>query len=472
MRDVRLRYFQSMEALVIRGHFYNNATLNAARNAGWRLRWVDPVLRKQIEVTQFEDAIINIWAMEEYIEVVYVHTDVAFVASLEGSFFPSSEKPTGCKVWAVKDMSSRSFVENFDTGVIAIRPDRDEFAALTTKLKDETNEPFSLNLFLNKVYNKQNGAWCELERQKNANMATFSQNRSLWDATRHIQLIHYTQSKPWQCEDLYKPLCSIWNEEEGSNVYPVTIVTAFYPGPSKHGISEYIGWGRTFLQQPIPIVIFTDNRHSIVGLADRNPNMTCVEELTMDEFSVSRAIFNWTQQLNMDPERSIHSPRLFKLWLEKTWFVMRAIRLNPFHSAYYVWVDFGCFRSRAWLSGSWTALSERFPSRDRILLLNFPEHHPTKKVAGGVIGGSVQAWRRWTPLFDHVLVSHANANFFIGDDQVAMSIMAAQHPDVVCRVTPANNGDDPFWYSLYYLAGRVDPQLECNQIHPMLATTM
>ena len=48
----------------------------------------------------------------------------------------------------------------------------------------------------------------------------------------------------------------------------------------------------------------------------------------------------------MDPEKSIHSPNLYKIGNEKSNWLKRASVLNPFHSNFFAWVDIGYFRSK------------------------------------------------------------------------------------------------------------------------------
>lgn len=225
--------------------------------------------------------------------------------------------------------------------------------------------------FLNKVYTKANGKWCELDFELNANLAAYSQARSFWDSTTP-EVVHYTMNKPWDCGPEYREVCAHWDKHVHSHIYPVTVVSAYFSGPSKHSSAEYQEWGKNFLAHKMPLILFTDDPDSIVGLQDRDKSITKVILVKKSAFLMSHRMFEWDKQLSLDPEKDIHSIHLFRVWLEKTNFVLKAIRSDRFRSQQYVWVDFGCFRSGHW-NDTWVALSERFPvHKQQMLLLKSP----------------------------------------------------------------------------------------------------
>lgn len=461
-------YFSAMELLVLKGRPYDPFLLEEARAAGWTLRWVDPIMPPHpSKFARFRDqfAKLHLWALEEYTEVVYMDLDAVFVGPLNGPITSKAAYPTDCKIWAARDIRASVWRDTFNMGVAGLRPSKKEFERLHTLMANDAvtyEHVMSEQGFLNAIYNSSNGAWCELEFEKNANLAAYKQKRAFWDAAKHLQVVHFTMNKPWDCKGEYTPVCNLWRLEAESTAAPVTVVTAYYPGPSKHGESKYVKWGRTMLKQKVPMVIFSDKRSSIPGIESRDPNLTRVVELSMNEFSVMRSYLDWNEQLMKDPEGKIHNTHMFKVWLEKTYFVMRAIQMNTFHSSHYVWVDFGCFRSQSWSAGNWTVHVERFPSSDRLLMLNAPKHHPRKKVAGTIFGGSVKAWQSWAPRFDELLSNSVRQGTFVGDDQILMSMIAERIPQLVCRVNATETGDDPWWYLQFYLAGKAEADTNCS----------
>lgn len=420
---IACRYFAAMELMVLEGRTYSPMVLEQARAAGWRLRWVEPITPPHpSDFARDQFVKLHLWAMVEFFEIVYMDLDAAFVGPLQGAFTSTTGFPAGCKLWAARDVRAGKWQEGFNMGVAGIRPNASEFDHLHQLMaKDQVKYEHTMSEqgFLNAVYTSQNGKWCELEFEKNANLAVYSQQRAFWDAAApRIQVVHYTMNKPWECGSEYRPVCSLWDAESASPSSPVTMVSAYYPGPSKHDDGEYADWGRTFLKQPVPLVIFTDKRSSIPGIDERDANLTRVVELGIAEFHTSMSYYSWDKQLEKDPEKAIHNVRLFKIWLEKSELVSRAMQLDVFHSMYYVWVDFGCFRSSAWTSGDWTVHAERFPD-NRILLLNPPIRLPTKRVAGTIFGGSVAAWKAWLPHFyDRLQYEVRKGEMFVGDDQI------------------------------------------------------
>lgn len=463
-------YFAAMELLVLKGRTYTPDVLEQCRAAGWRLRWVDPIEPPHpSDFARFRDQFVklHLWSMEEFAEVVYMDLDAAFVGPLQGTFTSLEAYPTDCKVWAARDIRASVWQDAFNMGVAGIRPNKTEFDwlyQLMAQDKVQYEHTMSEQGFLNAIYTSKNGAWCELDFEKNANLAAYSQQRAFWDkAAKQIQVVHYTMTKPWECGAEYRPVCNLWETEAAAFTAPVTVVTAYYPGPSKHQQSEYAAWGRTFLQQPVPMVIFTDSRNNLPQVDTRDPNTTVIVELDEALFRTSQTHFSWDKQLQMDPERGIHHTRLFKLWAEKTQFVMRAIHMSTFNSSHYVWVDFGCFRSPAWAGGKWVVHAERLPTLNRMLMLNLPVSHPTKKVAGTIFGGSITAWRSWSKRFFDLLSREGRkGTVFVGDDQIAMSLVAERFPHLVCRVAAVDTNDDVWWFLQYYLAGKTPINPHCN----------
>jgi hypothetical protein len=150
------------------------------------------------------------------------------------------------------------------------------------------------------------------------------------------------------------------------------------------------------------------------------------------------------------------------VWLEKPNFLVKAAEINAFQSLYYLWVDFGCFRSSRW-GRNWTVHAERLPTHNRMLMLNAPGDHPTKQLAGTIFGGTTHAVRLWSHYYYTQLAREVRRGTFVGDDQILMSIVAQHHPRLVCRVTGTDTGDDPWWFLQHYVAGKTSLSEQCSQ---------
>ena len=51
-----------------------------------------------------------------------------------------------------------------------------------------------------------------------------------------------------------------------------------------------------------------------------------------------------TNQYEIDPEKSIHSPALYAIWSSKSWMLKIAADENLYNSTYFFWVDAGAWR--------------------------------------------------------------------------------------------------------------------------------
>lgn len=229
--------------------------------------------------------------------------------------------------------------------------------------------------------------------------------------------------------------------------HSLTIVSAFYDGPAKHSGSEYAQWGANFMRMRAPVVFFTDGTTSIPAGARTRPRDSIHIILKHpDDFYVSSLGIDWDAQLEIDPERHIHSVHLFRVWLEKTNFVMEATRTNPFQSNYFAWIDYGYFRRKG--DPPWAPTPACMPP-GKMLLLNTSSlpFNSGKVVGGGAMAGDVKTWQAWNRTFYNTLVARVGAGEFVGDDQTTMTRVVLTRPGLVCLVHPVQGYGD-VWFSL------------------------
>jgi hypothetical protein len=453
-------YFDDYILIIMSNRTYDPSVLELARVAGWRVRSLTPITPPHPSTFErFRDQFIklHVWNLTDYDEVVYMDSDTLFVKQLGDSFISQN---SSCKIWAARDIRAGKWQPGFNMGVAAIRPSSNEFKRLLSLLRNDTvryEYVMSEQGFLNAVYSKS--GWCPLPFEKNANLAVFTQLPLFWHEHKNrIEVIHFTMSKPWSCEQAYKDVCNLWDlgkDEYPGILTPVTVVTAYFHIPNKHGHLKYTQWAPAFFQQRNPLMMFTDAPAVNLGLKARS-HPTVVVQTKLASFFINGLGIDFERQLAIDPEKNIHNIPLFQVWLEKSHFVIEAISRNPFNSKYFIWVDVGCFRTGAW-GGDWVVHVERL-SLERILLLNSPVYVPRKEVGGTIFGGHANAWKRWSRAFYEIASTEAQLGVFIGDDQIVMSKLAQQYPGLVCRVNATEVVGDPWFYLQHYLAGKVPPQ--------------
>lgn len=229
-------------------------------------------------------------------------------------------------------------------------------------------------------------------------------------------------------------------------IYSLTVVSAFYHGTAKHSAEEYAQWGANFMRIQAPLVFFTNDRAAISAARIRPRNVTHIIIRNPDDFYVSNLGVDWDAQLKLDPERYIHSAHLFRVWLEKTHFVMAAMRMNVYGSAYFAWMDYGYFRRKG--EPAWVPSPAYLPP-GKMLMLNTSTLHanPAKIVGGGALAGDIKAWRTWNRTFYETLMTRYGKGKFVGDDQTTMSIVAVQYPGLVCLAHPVHGYGDA-WFSI------------------------
>ena len=442
-------------------------------HAGWRIHPVPLILPPHpSDFDRFRDQFtkLHLWNMVECNEIVYMDADTMFV----GQATPFTTPQQNCPIWAARDYSSGEFVDGFNMGVFAIRPNVSEFKRLHDLMLADTvhyNQVMSEQGFLNAVYASH---WCELDFAKNANLAVYWSGergdgmRAFWDA-HNIEVVHFTMSKPWKCAPEYAAVCQGWldvaSEKETvkqAAQNAITVVSAYYAGAAKHAPAKYARWGRQFMRMQAPLVFFTDHPSAVPGLDTRPEDTTHVIVKPMDKFYVSTLIHDWDTQLTLDPEGGYRSTHLYKIWLEKPSLVRDAISMNVFDSTHFVWVDYGCFRGDG-TAPPWSPSPAALPPH-KMLLLNVSALHPfgDKQVGGTIFGGDVAAWRTWTTNFYDVLIKKRDAGAFVGDDQTTMTVVARHIPDHVCMVMPHANFGDPWFYLQAVLDGQ-SGEVRCGE---------
>ena len=256
---------------------------------------------------------------------------------------------------------------------------------------------------------------------------------------------------------------------------PATVVSAYYQMPSKYPNTEYKEWIRLFLENvPCHLVFYTEESlFPFISECRRNfEDRTRIITLPRTEWVANKKYNHtvWNNLHTQDPEATIHTPELYKIWFEKNEFVRRAIELNPYGHDDFVWADAGICRTipLANLVKDFPVAS-RIPT-DRIMLLNTmpfvaKDDIPVSinrqqfvggvvskpRIGGGVIAGSASSWKAYADSFDTVLEKYRKAGVFWGKDQDIMKTVVLENKSKISLIEVKPIAPELWFYSLLYL---------------------
>ncbi len=243
-----------------------------------------------------------------------------------------------------------------------------------------------------------------------------------------------------------------------------TIVTAYYQIPSKASPAIYHSWLKNMLKTIVtPMVIFGDDTSLPILKEARGILPAVFIRLPLNEFYMTRFQTYWIKDYQRDHERNVgHNPYLYMIWNEKPKFVQRAIDLNPFKTEWFVWCDIGCFRDSTTVTkyAHFPNTSKLDSTQFYLLNLNpFTDHERTiqpnglppsfqylDRVGGGLLVGTRFSWTKFNQYYDEILAKFMALDRFCGKDQSIMATLAIMHPELVTLVSPAKDGDNPWFY--------------------------
>jgi len=148
----------------------------------------------------------------------------------------------------------------------------------------------------------------------------------------------------------------------------------------------------------------------------------------------------WAAQEKMDPESSIgHSRELYWIWNEKSNLLYECSQSNIFQSQYFAWLDIGAIRHSGY---NGEKIMNNFPFQRGILLLQINQFREEElqtvnnisqvdfshvnRIGGGMIGGDVEAIKKWNILFYQTLQKYLSSGRFGGKDQSVMATTCIQ----------------------------------------------
>ena len=252
--------------------------------------------------------------------------------------------------------------------------------------------------------------------------------------------------------------------------FEITLVTSWFPlgAASKHGHNQYIEWMTTFLSAVTsPVVVFTTEE----GKKDVE---SCRGDLPID-YIIYDDIWNypWLQrngiiesytsrQYELDEDK-FHTPSLYAVWNSKSAMVLDVIKLNPFCSEYFFWVDIGSFRmSKYTIWPDLNRVKAVFDERPCRLLFSMagslrPKANMSRPFRGLIFtgtsfGGMVPAWRWWLKEYTLLHDKWLNDGHFVGNDQMNLNVIVQRN---IRRVMMLDTRDLPdacgfFTWTPYY----------------------
>lgn len=252
-----------------------------------------------------------------------------------------------------------------------------------------------------------------------------------------------------------------------------TVVTAYYPIPSKMPIEKYIDLIFHFWpKMKCSLIFFTDPKIApqFEELFKQKEGRTIVIGIPFEELRAFHKLSSniWIHTKQYDPEYKMHSPELYAIWYEKKEFILRAIELNPFNSEQFIWCDAGIGRFPDWISKlAGFPLASKIPSNKMLVLRLSPFEGKADKygiygnfkeeitVGGGILASDINGWKSWSKAYDAMLMKYYLTDRFIGKDQNIMASMILKNPESVIMIDPPANLNtiQRWFFLLLYLGG-------------------
>ena len=284
-----------------------------------------------------------------------------------------------------------------------------------------------------------------------------------------------------------------------------TLVTAYYSIPSKFPHETYLQWATHFLQLDASIVLFTspDLAETFRKMRGSKPLHIITKDFSELE-AWKKYEAQWREHKKMDKE-AYHTPELYALWAQKSFFMKEAIKSNPFYTPYFFWCDIGAFRKELYiketlsryLSSVYPKIKETFPqsrylSSDRILFSSIEPLQPgdntvqqeipgnftnKNRIVGGLWGGSIYACIIWHESYIKMLETYFRVSRFAGKDQSVMLSTYLRNPNLGLVVRPSIPIDDP-WFFLTHLLSDLPVSYKLDRSYlqppsaPMITTTL
>ena len=259
-----------------------------------------------------------------------------------------------------------------------------------------------------------------------------------------------------------------------------TIVTAFFSINTKRKNNTlYVEWMKTFFERvESPIIAYTSPEWvPIIGTFNKNTEVKIIP-IEFDDLFFERRyneVF-WKKQINLNSEREFVDKKVAIIWLEKMYFVARAMEENYFNTEIFVWMDVGIFRTNDWFNPDLFGDTRSFTLTSSQLVVaqiydQFNANYlglsepPALGFSGNVQIGSEGRWMDYISHFERTVDKYIVYNTTLANDQLVIFSLYREAPEkYVNRLNllerEANTPDIWFLFSWYlqnnYIKLRMD----------------
>jgi galactoside 2-L-fucosyltransferase 1/2 len=246
-----------------------------------------------------------------------------------------------------------------------------------------------------------------------------------------------------------------------------TIVTSYFPFVTRSSDDESI-WISNVLSLQDAMIIFTSSEceDMVYNMRTHATNRTLVIVVKLQDMSVVKkyGMEFWKNQRDAEENQKTFRAdhRVYITNNEKMSFVHQSIAMNPFGSAYFVWVDIGILRHTRYNGMSLITDSLMF-NEDKVLMLDittltrnyildvFRENED--RVGSHVFGGSLIAMERFYLEYYETISSGSYTEKFVGNDEFNMWRTCQRINDICSLIVPDSwfSSDELLLYMVPFL---------------------
>jgi hypothetical protein len=243
-----------------------------------------------------------------------------------------------------------------------------------------------------------------------------------------------------------------------------TVVTAFFTVKSKYSTEDLHEWLSRLLSINDSMVIFTsyDMAEFVEDNRQHADDRTTIVPMELKDLPLAKkySLSDWEAQHQKDPDKRHASYEEYWVWLSKTYFLQKALDLNPVQGSSFMFADVGAFKAKAdnwWEEKVMMQHPEVIPP-DRMLFMAHNDPNPSPSVwwtdkqkekdysyhSNALIAGNKESIPKFHEAFERVVQGFMDRNLFIGADDLIAQSVCLQHPDL-CAYVPKIKGDNPFF---------------------------
>jgi Bacterial protein of unknown function (HtrL_YibB) len=229
------------------------------------------------------------------------------------------------------------------------------------------------------------------------------------------------------------------------------IVTAYFQIPSKQSHEFYIPHLERFLEWVESPIVFFTSRDLVDEMRSLRPSHLPIQFVLYDSVYEIESYKKygrdfWNHQSTLADARH-QTPELGAIWYNKKEFVNRAIELTNLDEPY-IWTDAGCIRQDYWKLFAPTFGKNHDAIPINKIMIQLMESEISKDieffkfeniyVAGAIIAGYKEAWKRYSKIYDEVFLEYLSQGLCVSSDQSVIARLCVKNPDIVETVYDGN----------------------------------